>query len=338
MAKRRMISAELMRSDAFLELPPESQLLYVHLLVEADDDGFIRGKKYVLAMLGLTEDAFTALSRAGFLIVFATGSAAIAHWPLMNKVPKDRYTPTRCRAEMARLEAVEGVGYVLREENAPQPAEPTVSVTTTEPLTDAVSPDNSIKTTALAGRIQEERYTAPAAPISEKRYTESAAPSPEKRYTEPAAPFKENKYPCSAAQPPIEVAVRAVEQTRETGASGNTPPSLPLSGGQSYAIPEIKSAEWQRLYPNVDVLSELRAMRGWLLLRPEKQRTAPETERFIHYWLSNAMRRAAQAPPYANPGELRRSRWADDGPPSYDMDRAMEKMMTTVPKLKKKQK
>ena len=53
MAKRRMISAELMRSDAFLELPPESQLLYVHLLVEADDDGFIRGKKYVLAMLGL---------------------------------------------------------------------------------------------------------------------------------------------------------------------------------------------------------------------------------------------------------------------------------------------
>ena len=312
MAKRRMISAELMRSDAFLELPPESQLLYVHLLVEADDDGFIRGKKYVLAMLGLTEEAFTALSRAGFLIVFATGSAAIAHWPLMNKVPKDRYTPTRCRAEMAQLEAVEGVGYVLKEKEAPQPAEPTVSVTATEPLTEAALPDIGTKT------------PAPAAPISEKRYTE------------PAAPFKENKYPCPAAQPPIEDAVRAVEQTRETGASGNTPPSLPLSGGQSYAIPEIKSAEWQRLYPNVDVLSELRAMRGWLLSRPEKQRTAPETERFIHYWLSNAMRRAAQAPPYANPGETRRSRWADDGPPSYDMDRAMEKMMTTVPKLKKK--
>ena len=102
MAKRRMISAELMRSDAFLELPPESQLLYVHLLVEADDDGFLRGKKYVLAMLGLAEDAFTALAQAGFLIVFPTGSAVIAHWPLMNKVPKDRYTPTRCRAEMAR--------------------------------------------------------------------------------------------------------------------------------------------------------------------------------------------------------------------------------------------
>ena len=84
MAKRRMISADLMRSDAFLELPPESQLLYVHLLVEADDDGFIRGKKYVLAMLGLTEDAFTALSQAGFLIVFPTGCAVLAPWPPMK--------------------------------------------------------------------------------------------------------------------------------------------------------------------------------------------------------------------------------------------------------------
>ena len=302
-----------MRSDAFLELPPESQLLYVHLLVEADDDGFIRGKKYVLAMLGLKEDAFTALSRAGFLIVFATGSAAIAHWPLMNKVPKDRYTPTRCRAEMAQFETVEGIGYVLKEEIT-EPAEHTVSVTTTEPLTDAVSPDNGIKTTAPAGRIQEERYTAPT------------------------APFTENRYSGPTAEPPIKAADKRVEQKREAETAGNTLPSLPMTGGQSYAVPENDLTEWQRLYPNVNVLQELQSMRGWLLSRPEKQRTAPETERFIHYWLTNAMRRAAQSPrnPYSD--EPRRSRWADDGPPSYDMDRAMEKMMTTVPKLKKKRK
>ena len=276
-----------MRSDAFLELPPESQLLYVHLLVEADDDGFIRGKKYVLAMLGLKEDAFTALSRAGFLIVFATGSAAIAHWPLMNKVPKDRYTPTRCRTEMAQLETVEGIGYVLKEEIT-EPAEPTVSVPATEPLTDAVSPDIDTKTPAPAGQITEERSPQPAV------------------------------------------------QNKETESTGSILPSLPMTGGQSYAVPENDLTEWQRLYPNVNVLQELRAMRGWLLSRPEKQRTAPQTERFIHYWLSNAMRRAAQSPrtPYSD--EPRRSRWADEGPPSYDMDRAMEKMMTTVPKLKKR--
>ena len=277
MAKRRMISAELMRSDAFLELPPESQLLYVHLLVEADDDGFLRGKKYVLAMLGLAEDAFTALAQAGFLIVFPTGSAVIAHWPLMNKVPKDRYTPTRCKAEFAQLEIEEGVGYVLKEDEAPQPAEKAVSITATEPLTEQNS-----------------------APVPAQTAENTAVILP----TEP------QKASCL--------------------------PSLPMPGGQSYAVTEPMLAEWNRLYPNVDVLSELQAMRGWLCSRPEKQRTAHETERFIHYWLLNAMRRASGRGAYSNYGNERRKRLVDEGPPSYDMGRAMEKMMTNVPKLKKK--
>ena len=277
MAKRRMISAELMRSDAFLELPPESQLLYVHLLVEADDDGFLRGKKYVLAMLGLAEDAFTALAQAGFLIVFPTGSAVIAHWPLMNKVPKDRYTPTRCKAEFAQLEIEEGVGYVLKADEAPQPAEEAVSITATEPLTEQT-----------------------VAPVS-ANITEHTAPD---------LPNEPQMASCL--------------------------PSLPMPGGQSYAVTERMLAEWKHLYPNVDVLSELHAMRGWLCSRPEKQRTAPETERFIHYWLSNAMQRASGRGAYSNYGNERRRRPGEEGPPSYDMDRAMEKMMTTVPKLKKR--
>ncbi len=277
MAKRRMISAELMRSDAFLELPPESQLLYVHLLVEADDDGFLRGKKYVLAMLGLSDDAFTALSQAGFLIVFPTGSAVIAHWPLMNKVPKDRYTPTRCKAEFAQLEIEEGVGYVLKEDEAPQPAEKAVSITATEPLT--------------------EQNTSPV-PVE---HTEHTAPDL------PAAPEKASYLP-----------------------------SLPMPCGQSYPVTDSMLEEWKRLYPNVDVVNELRAMRGWLCSRPEKQRTAPQTERFIHYWLLNAMRRASGRGAYSQYGNERRKRLGDDSPPSYDMDRAMEKLLTTVPKLKKK--
>ncbi len=301
MAKRRMISAELMRSDEFLELPPESQLLYVHLLVEADDDGFLRGKKYVLAMLGLAEDAFTALAQTGFLIVFPTGCAVIAHWPLMNKVPKDRYTPTRCKAEFAQLETVEGIGYVLKENKAPQPAEPMVSVTTTEPLTDAI----------------------PTLP--EEKEPEFTVPTAKSRYAEPAAPPTEYEY--GGLQESI---------SENRSAAPSALPSLPMPCGQSYAVTEGKLAEWKRLYPNVNVWQELQAMRGWLLARPEKQRNAPETERFIRYWLSNAMQRAASRGAYSQYGNERRKRLVDEGPPSYDMDRAMEKMMTTVPKLKKR--
>ena len=79
MAKRRMLSLELLRSDEFLDLPADSQLLYVHLSVEADDDGFLCGKKRILSMLGLPEEAFTRLAEAGFLLTFPSGAAVIAH-------------------------------------------------------------------------------------------------------------------------------------------------------------------------------------------------------------------------------------------------------------------
>ena len=116
MARRRMISAELMRSDEFLALPAQSQLLYVHLLVEADDDGFLLGKNRIITMLGLDESAFTALTDAGFVLRFSTGAAVITHWPVCNAIRKDRHTPTKYRAELAQLECVPEVGYVLKQE------------------------------------------------------------------------------------------------------------------------------------------------------------------------------------------------------------------------------
>lgn len=116
MAKRRMISEELMISDEFLDLPGESQLLYLHLLAAADDDGFLRGRKRTLSMLGYTESVYTALVDAGFLLVFPSGAAVIAHWPMTNKVPKDRYTPTRFQAEAALLTVGPGMIYILKSE------------------------------------------------------------------------------------------------------------------------------------------------------------------------------------------------------------------------------
>lgn len=41
MAYRRMLLKELIRNDHFLTLPHSSQCLYMHLLLEADDDGFV---------------------------------------------------------------------------------------------------------------------------------------------------------------------------------------------------------------------------------------------------------------------------------------------------------
>ena len=41
MAKKRMFSGEVVRSDTFLDLPQSSQLLYFHVGMIADDDGIV---------------------------------------------------------------------------------------------------------------------------------------------------------------------------------------------------------------------------------------------------------------------------------------------------------
>ena len=115
MAKRRMFSKELLEDDGFLSLPMESQLLYMFLSLNADDDGFLIGKKRVMEMLHLKPRHLKPLFDAGYLIELPSGAAAVKHWKLCNLIRKDRYTPTKYQTELSMLEDVPQVGYVLKE-------------------------------------------------------------------------------------------------------------------------------------------------------------------------------------------------------------------------------
>lgn len=48
MAERRMFAKTIIDSDAFLEMPQSTQLLYFHLSMRADDDGFINNPKSIM--------------------------------------------------------------------------------------------------------------------------------------------------------------------------------------------------------------------------------------------------------------------------------------------------
>lgn len=48
MAERRMFAKTIIDSDAFLEMPQSTQLLYLHLAMRADDDGFINKPKTIM--------------------------------------------------------------------------------------------------------------------------------------------------------------------------------------------------------------------------------------------------------------------------------------------------
>lgn len=68
----------------------------------------------------------------------------------------------------------------------------------------------------------------------------------------------------------------------------STPPVivLPLNDGTEYFVTVEQSQEWAGLYPAVDVIQQLRGMRGWLDANPQKRKTKRGIKKFINGWLS----------------------------------------------------
>ena len=61
---------------------------------------------------------------------------------------------------------------------------------------------------------------------------------------------------------------------------------LPLNDKSLYDITQIMIDEYAELYPNVDILSELIKMKGWLIANPTRRKTKRGIARFINSWLS----------------------------------------------------
>ena len=93
MAERRMMAKSIIKSDQFLEMPMSSQLLYFHLLLDADDDGFINAPKSIMRVIGAKDDDMRVLQAKGYTIPFNSGVIVIKHWRMHNSLRKDRYNP-----------------------------------------------------------------------------------------------------------------------------------------------------------------------------------------------------------------------------------------------------
>ena len=93
MANRRMFSRTIIRTDAFLDMPQTAQLLYFHLGIEADDDGFV-SPKMIMRTLGSGDDDLKVLIAKEYVIPFENGVIVIRHWKENNYIQSDRYKPT----------------------------------------------------------------------------------------------------------------------------------------------------------------------------------------------------------------------------------------------------
>lgn len=122
MADRRMISRSILFSNNLLALPVESRYLYVLLISEADDDGFVSSSNLLIQMASGTEKNLKALEEKGFIFQFPSGVVLVRHWFQHNQIRKDRHHES-VLAERRLVTTTDEKVYVLKQVQ-PEPCSP----------------------------------------------------------------------------------------------------------------------------------------------------------------------------------------------------------------------
>ena len=124
MAERRMFSKRIISSDAFMDMSASAQMLYFHLSMWADDEGFVNNPKTIQRMCGADSEDMSELIKNGLVIRFESGIVAITHWKTHNYIRGDRIKPTFCTDEKALLTVGEDGVYSFAEQDSGNEGEP----------------------------------------------------------------------------------------------------------------------------------------------------------------------------------------------------------------------
>lgn len=117
MANRRMFSFDVIDDDKFIDMSAGARVLYFHLGMVADDDGFIGAPMKVMRSYNASNGDMTQLIERGYLMLFDSGVVCITHWRMNNFLRSDRYKPSVYKEERAQLGVYENGKYGLLSEN-----------------------------------------------------------------------------------------------------------------------------------------------------------------------------------------------------------------------------
>lgn len=145
MAERRMFAKKITESDAFLDMPSSTQMLYFHLSMNADDDGFVNNPKKIQRMCGASDDDFKLLIAKSFVILFESGVIVIKHWKMHNYIQSDRYRPTDYVDEKSMLGIKKNKAYTLDESKMDTRCIQDVSVGKVSKGKDSIGKDKDIE-------------------------------------------------------------------------------------------------------------------------------------------------------------------------------------------------
>ena len=127
MANKRMFCKDIVGSDAFQDMPASSQLLYFHLGMEADDDGFIGNPKKIARSIGMADDDMKILVAKRFVLIFPSGVLVIKHHRINNNWDKHNCKRTRYVEEFNQL-LIKGNGAYTRDKTQGRPIQSVFSL------------------------------------------------------------------------------------------------------------------------------------------------------------------------------------------------------------------
>lgn len=92
MADRRMFHKKVVESDPFYQLPEGAQGIYVHLCMNADDDGFVNNAQGIATRFKAGQAKLAVLVTKRFVLKYGD-VYVIKHWRIGNSLKNDRTKP-----------------------------------------------------------------------------------------------------------------------------------------------------------------------------------------------------------------------------------------------------
>ena len=108
-----MISSQIINTNKFVKLSNSAKSLYLYLLIQADDDGFIGNSTMVINSIGVTQENLDELINSEYVYSFDDGVLVIRDWLIHNTIRKDRYTKTFYQEDFRKLKINENKQYEL---------------------------------------------------------------------------------------------------------------------------------------------------------------------------------------------------------------------------------
>lgn len=119
MAEKRMITKSILNDNDFLNLDNTTKILFIYLVANADDDGFVQRSIMIDRVINADDSNYEALEKINYLISIDREGMleVITQWNIMQTLRGDAYVPTRYLQQRSKLFLRKDFSYTLDEQD-----------------------------------------------------------------------------------------------------------------------------------------------------------------------------------------------------------------------------